>query len=266
MAQNKDGAKGQSHEGIIATIKKPLELVNVLKAEVSPQTGFSGKEFTFKANTDRPAKGVALLIGEYRYEMTGSGTNWQFKQKIDQTGNIKFSMVARNSEDAEGALRTAAVAVQKELVGYQYNRDGTVTDRKTREVKKRFVDNGDGTVTDLLTSLMWLKQPKTIAVGYTEAVDYCRNLNLNGHTGWRLPTIAEFRKLIDRKQRNPALPPGHPFTNVLTHIGYWSKSRHKFGPKYVYQMNLWYGKVGHIKKEENSVVWPVRYVELTKEG
>jgi hypothetical protein len=266
IAANKDGVQGQLREGVITTSQKPAEPVNVIAAEVSPQKGFSGKEFTFRANTDRPAKGVALIIGKNRYEMTGSGTNWQFKQKINQTGNINFSVVALNSENAEGATKMDALSIEKELVGYKYNRDGTVTERKTGAVKKRFVDNGDGTVTDLLTSLMWLKAPKTIAIKYEDAVEYCRNLDFKGYSGWRLPTIAEWRKFVDRKQRNPALPPGHPFANVLTHIGYWSKSRHKFGPKYVYQMNLWYGKVGHIKKEENSVVWPVRYAELTKEG
>ena len=266
IAKNKDGAQGQSREGIIATIKKPLELVRVLSVGVTPPKGFSGTEFSFRATTDRPAKGVTLMIGRKRYEMTGSGTNWRFTQKIDQTGNIDFSVSARNNEGAEGAVKMAALAVEKELVGYVYNRDGTVTDRKTGAVQNRFVDNGDGTVTDLLTNLMWLKQPKTIPVNYDSAVEYCRTLEFRGYAGWRLPTIAEFRQLIDNKQRNPALPPKNPFDNVLTHVGYWSKTKHKFGPKYVYQMNLWYGKVGHIKKVENSVVWPVRYAELKKEG
>lgn len=266
IAKNKDGVQGASRDGVITTTKKPLERVNVLTAAVSPAKGFAGKDFTFKANTDRPAKGVALIIGKNRYEMSGSGTDWQFSRKIDQTGNINFSIIARNEDEVEGAVKVAALTVVKELKGYKYNKDGTVTNRKTGKVTKRFVDNGNGTISDLLTNLMWMKQPKTIAVSYEQAVAYCRDLEFQGQTGWRLPTIAEWRKFVDKKQRNPSLPPGSPFTNILTHIGYWSKSRHKFGPQYVYQMNLWYGKVGHIKKKENSVVWPVRYAELSKEG
>ncbi|MFC1817447.1 DUF1566 domain-containing protein, partial [Thermodesulfobacteriota bacterium] len=265
-AKNKDNMQGQSRDGVITTQKKPLELVNVIAAAVNPPKGFSGNEFRFNANTDRPAQGVALVVGRERFEMTGSGTNWRFNKKLAKTGKINFSVIARNADEKEGTIKTAAVMVTKELKGYTYIGDGKVRDLKTKKVLKRFVDNGDGTVTDLFTSLMWLKTPKTIAVSYDEAVQYTRSLNVKGYTGWRLPTVAEWERLVDTKQQNPALPPGNPFSNVLTHVAYWSKSSHKFGPQYVYQMNLWYGKAGHIKKEENSIVWPVRYAEESKKG
>ena len=250
----------------ITTSQKPAEPVNVIAAEVSPQKGYSGKEFTFKASTDRPAKGVAIVIGKDRYEMTGSGASWSLNKKLDREGQFNFSVIARNEDEMEGAVKTAAVTIEKELKGYTYIGSGKIKDRKTGKVLKRFVDNGNGTVTDLLTNLMWLKQPKTVATDWGKAVEYCRSLEFKGYKGWRLPTITEWKTFIDKKQRNPALPIGHPFGNVSTHMGYWSKSKHKFGPKYIFQMNLWYGKASYIKKEENSVVWPVRYAELTKEG
>ena len=103
-------------------------------------------------------------------------------------------------------------------------------------------------------------------VSWAEAVEFCRKLDFKGYKGWRLPTIAELRVLVDKKQRNPALPQGHPFSNVLTHVGYWSKTKHKFGPQYVYQMNLWYGKDGYLKKADDSIVWPVRYAEEQNKG
>lgn len=265
-AKNKDGAQGQSREGDITTVKKPLELVKVLKSEISPAKGYAGKDFTFSANTDRPARGVTLIVGKNTYEMTGSGTDWRFKRRIDQIGDFNVSIIARNADDVDGPITTAALKVEKEIKGFEDNKDGTVTNRKTGKVSPRFIDNGDGTVTDLVSSLMWLKEPKTIPVSYEKAVEYCRSLDFKGYSGWRLPTIAEWRKMVDRKQKNPALPPKHPFGNVMTHVGYWSKSKHKFGPKYVYQMNLWYGKPGHSKKEEDLAVWPVRYVELSEKG
>jgi hypothetical protein len=39
--------------------------------------------------------------------------------------------------------------------------------------------------------------------------------------GWRLPTIQELESLIDPSQSNPALPVGHPFSNVQS-SGYWT--------------------------------------------
>ncbi len=265
MARNKDDIQGQSKEGEIITVKKPASPVNVLSASVKPLKGHTKTPFTFSASTDAPAKGVALLIGEKRYEMTGTGTQWRLSRRIDETGPIDISFVARNEDDREeGTIKTANVTVVKDR--YKYNDDGTLTDLITGKTKNRFVDNGDGTVTDMVTSLMWLKQPKQIALDWDKAVTYCRNLDYKGYTGWRLPTITELRDIRDKKQQNPALPIGHPFTGVLTHIGYWSKSKHKFGPKYVYQMNLWYGKIGYQKKDGIAIVWPVRYAEALDEG
>ena len=260
LARNADGVQGRSKEGIITTTKEPAKSVNVLTAEVNPQKGQAGKKFAFKAMTDRPAKNVTLLLGKKYYEMRGSGTSWHLDKTIDQTGEIDFSIFAKNEDGVKGAVKTAAVSVVAER--FKDNADGTITDLLTGKATKRFVDNGDGTVTDILTSLMWLKQPKQIAVTWEDAAEYCRNLKLEGHTGWRLPTIDEFKKLGDTKQQNPALPPGNPFSNVLTHVTYWSKSKHKFGPQYVYNMSMWYGKVGYLKKTENGIVWAVRYAEM----
>ncbi len=265
MARNKDDAQGKSKEGEIVALKEPSPVVNVLTASVNPLKGHSKTRFNFSASTDRPAKGVAVLIGEKRYEMTGSGTQWFLGRRIDETGSIAISFVAQNQDGLEeGSKKTAAVAVIENQ--YKHNDDGTLTDLITGKTTKRFVDNGDGTVTDILTNLMWLKQPKQIAMNWDSAVDYCRSLNFEGYAGWRLPTITELRDIRDKNQQNPALPLGHPFSGVLTHIGYWSKTKHKFGPKYVYQMNLWYGKIGYQKKDGIAIVWPVRYAEQTDEG
>ena len=260
MARNKDGVQGRSQKGVITTTKKPARSVNVLTAEVNPKKGQKGKKFAFNAITDRPAKGVTLLLGKKQYAMTGSGTRWNLNKRIDQTGDLDFSIFAKNEDGVKGVIKTAAVSIVAEQ--FKDNADGTITDLLTGEAKKRFVDNGDGTVTDILTSLMWLKTPKQIAVTWEKAEEYCRTEEHRGYSGWRLPTISEFKKLRDRKQQNPALPPGNPFSNVLTHVAYWSKSKHKFGPQYVYNMNFWYGKVNYLKKTENGIVWPVRYAEM----
>ena len=261
-AKNKDGVQGQSKEGEITTIKQLAKQVRVLQAEVRPLKGVSGKEFTFRANTDRPAKGVILAIGKKRYKMAGSDMAWSLSRKIEKTGTLDFSIIAMNEDDMEGEAKTAAVTVLRSR--FKPNTDGTVTDLMTGKVRNRFIDNADGTVTDLYTNLMWLKTPKQVAVNWKDAEEYCRNLEYQGHTGWRLPTISEWKRIIDKGQQNPALPPGSPFSNVLTHTGYWSKTKHRFGPLYVYQVNLWNGKSGYQSKKKYANVWPVRYAELPK--
>ena len=55
----------------------------------------------------------------------------------------------------------------------------------------RFVDNGDGTVTDTKRNLMWQKSDNGKEVTFEQALEYCRNLSLGGHSDWRLPKPEE---------------------------------------------------------------------------
>ena len=79
----------------------------------------------------------------------------------------------------------------------------------------RFTDNGDGTVTDNLTGLMWLKDANCIKTKYStfdadgtvawqSALDFVKGINSGtyvncraGHTDWRLPNRRELRSLIN---------------------------------------------------------------------
>jgi len=61
----------------------------------------------------------------------------------------------------------------------------------------RFRDNGDGTVTDLATGLLWQKNPPDERFTWEEARQYARDLDLAGHTDWRLPSIKQLTSLAD---------------------------------------------------------------------
>ena len=62
-----------------------------------------------------------------------------------------------------------------------------------------FVDNGDGTVTDQATGLMWQKDGSTDGMMWQGANEYVKKLNneqFGGHADWRLPTIEELASLM----------------------------------------------------------------------
>ncbi len=68
----------------------------------------------------------------------------------------------------------------------------------------RFKDNGDGTVTDTQSGLMWTRTDSMNDlekwVNYPESVDYVRELNekrFAGHDDWRLPTHDEMATIYD---------------------------------------------------------------------
>jgi len=78
----------------------------------------------------------------------------------------------------------------------------------------RFTDNSDGTVTDNLTGLIWLKNAnKWGAVTWDTARANCNNLADDGSSltdgssagDWRLPNVMELLSLIDWRYFNPAL-------------------------------------------------------------
>ncbi len=59
----------------------------------------------------------------------------------------------------------------------------------------RYQDNGDGTVSDLVTGLMWQKDPGAKKT-FREAVDGAAACRTGGHADWRLPSIKALYSLI----------------------------------------------------------------------
>jgi hypothetical protein len=101
----------------------------------------------------------------------------------------------------------------------------------------RFRDNANGTVTDNLTGLIWLKDANCFhridggLRSWDSALAHADNL-ASGACGlsdgsragdWRLPNRNELTSLLDLGQRDPALPRGHPFTNFQANR-YWSST------------------------------------------
>lgn len=128
----------------------------------------------------------------------------------------------------------------------------------------RFTDNGNGTVTDNLTGLMWAKDGNlpNATVTWQGALDYIASLNsgagLAGFHDWRLPNRKEFFSLIDYSNFVPALPTGHSFANVQSNY-YWSSSTYAFDNRSAWLIGMSFGNLNSdTKSSSNYYVWPVR--------
>jgi hypothetical protein len=67
-----------------------------------------------------------------------------------------------------------------------------------------YTDNGDGTVTDNVTALMWQQSVSTSTMyAQGNASSNCSTLTLAGHTDWRLPTIVELTSIMDYSVSSP---------------------------------------------------------------
>jgi len=67
---------------------------------------------------------------------------------------------------------------------------------------QRFMDNGDKTVTDNQTSLMWISKDNGIPINWFDAVKYCDNLKVGGYFDWRMPTLPKLRSLFSPNKKN----------------------------------------------------------------
>ena len=68
-----------------------------------------------------------------------------------------------------------------------------------------YTDNGDGTVTDDVTKLVWQKAVTSAqAYAWCDAINYCATLTLAGRS-WRLPTRIELLSLVDFTRTSPAI-------------------------------------------------------------
>ena len=82
--------------------------------------------------------------------------------------------------------------------------------------QERFIDNGNGTITDTKTGLMWQKEDDGIKRTLKDSEDYCKNLTIGGHHDWRLPTIDELSPLSKDCKK--------VFTNPKDDEPYWSNT------------------------------------------
>lgn len=60
-----------------------------------------------------------------------------------------------------------------------------------------FVDNGDSTITDNATGLMWMKNDSKVGMTWQNALSYSENLQYAGYSDWRLPDAKELHSILD---------------------------------------------------------------------
>jgi uncharacterized caspase-like protein len=93
----------------------------------------------------------------------------------------------------------------------------------------RFIDNGNGSITDTRTGLVWEKSGSSRPMNYNDAKQYVRQLNESGfcgYTDWRIPEIHELRGLLlDEPVGEMRLDP--TFDRRITNC--WSSTEYQAG-------------------------------------
>ncbi|HAK93578.1 MAG TPA: hypothetical protein DCM87_00850 [Planctomycetes bacterium] len=114
----------------------------------------------------------------------------------------------------------------------------------------RFTDNGDGTVTDNCTGLVWQKDTADVngdgtivweqdTLTWQNALKYCESLEFAGHDDWRLPNVRELQSIVDYGRRDPSIDPVFGAKSER----YWSSSTHVSLPGYAWLVYFYDGYV-----------------------
>jgi hypothetical protein len=100
-----------------------------------------------------------------------------------------------------------------------------------------FVDNGDDTVSDQATGLVWQKADNGKGQNWQDALAYCEDLSLAGKDDWRLPDAKSLQSLVDTTRlasvpNSAAIDPLFSSTGIKNEAGesdfpfYWSSTTH----------------------------------------
>jgi len=99
-----------------------------------------------------------------------------------------------------------------------------------------FVDNGDSTVSDLATGLIWQKGDSGAAMNWELALDHAEDLVLAGHDDWRLPNAKELQSIVDYTRAPDAVDPSRQgpaidpvFDITETESWFWTGTTHREG-------------------------------------
>ena len=222
----------------------------------------------------------------YLMRVNISGTNYDECWKINRNVNPKTLIVTWRLSGATTTTTytpTAGTAAGNRLTAYPMagwsevklpdtgeTLDATATFGEDSDYTinpPSFTDNGNGTVMDNVTGLMWQKTDNGESTWET-AVANASTLSVGGYTDWRLPTPAELLSIMNHNN-NPALNTTYFPSNASGAPDYWWSSD-VFGSS---TTNVWCinsgGGVGPKPKTETisaggSLRYAARYVRGAK--
>jgi hypothetical protein len=218
---------------------------------------------------------IACLIG-----IVGAVFVWTQAGQMEPSGRPAPTMVSlQDLYDAlltavwPGALQTTGQWECWGVDGGTIDCAGTGQDGEYRtgvSVSPRFDDRDNGTVRDLLTGLLWLKEANCFwAPTWHESLAHANGL-AHGSCGltdgssagdWRIPNVRELHSLIDYGKFAPALPAGgHPFTWFSDYCmsgDYWTSTTGNLAPK-AWTVNIRFGTVNMEEKSSEACLWLVR--------
>lgn len=126
-----------------------------------------------------------------------------FEGDIDEVRSIIDGGADLSAKNSKGmtALDIAKFNRHEEIIKLLLKSGGG-----TRSSDGRYIDHGDGTITDTNTGLMWTKEDSYADLGkcldWNNSRRYVNQLNTGGYSDWRIPTVNEFKAIYEESKKH----------------------------------------------------------------
>lgn len=160
----------------------------------------AGEHLVACTSTLRPAiaeeQSKAVTAGQQSAQTFKLSTKLAEVQKADDAKEAERTRLAAEAKQREEAQRVEAarVVTANRMAKEQRQAEAArLAAEKPRASEKRFVANGDGTVSDSKTGVVWADRDNGSNVNWDTARQYCAGKG----AGWQLPTVAQLQGLFD---------------------------------------------------------------------
>lgn len=185
------------------------------------------------------ASGAKVSRADYtgQFLTVGVPPSGIFFNVIDFIALPDSSVTGANFAAYDGSNPLVTLAATGQQISYAPGDDASAKKGAAWNPATRFIDKQDGTVSDPLTGLIWLKDAACLGTDVWSNALIAVNQLANGSCGltdgssagqWRLPNLNELESLIDVSAANPALSASNPFVNVSQGI-YWTSTSYYGG-------------------------------------
>jgi hypothetical protein len=202
--EGKDGTRYLSNK---ETFKKPVEKKGSMFVKTDPPDAL-----VRISDFSKPySPGIELDAGKYTVEASKEGYEPAKESVSIAAGEKKeINVRLRAVPPPVIKLRSKPITVSDEdaLKTFKLKKDSDGFRRPLEYVKNDFKDNGDGTITDRTTGLIWQKSGSDKYMPYKDATSYIDGLNSGkfaGYSDWRLPTVDELRSLLTPEKQSNGL-------------------------------------------------------------